>query len=67
MAAHNIVFGAMFLDVFGESNITNHKTNDKCFIMYEGYTFFSGQSKRFYGAVTEGSQNGTVSNRIWEV
>ena len=51
----------MFLDVYGEANVTNHKTNDRCLIKYEGYSFFSGQSKRFYGAVTDGSRNGAVS------
>ena len=52
--------GDLFLDAYGEANVTNHKTNDRCLITYEPYSFFSGQSKRFYGAITDGSRNGEV-------
>ena len=55
------MFGDLFLDAYGEANVTNHRTNDRCLITYEGYSFFSGQSKRFYGAVTDGSRNGEAS------
>jgi hypothetical protein len=48
---HNFIIGKLWVDQHGEMSIINHKTNDKCHMKFEPYSYFGGVPKRFTGTI----------------
>lgn len=43
---HNIIVGRLWVDNYGEMDITNHTTGDKCHLKYSAYSYFSRETPR---------------------
>eukprot|EP00058_Branchiostoma_floridae_P014061 XP_002599549.1 hypothetical protein BRAFLDRAFT_77653 [Branchiostoma floridae] len=43
---HNIIVGKLWIDQSGEMDIVNHKTGDKCHLVYTPYSYFSRETPR---------------------
>ncbi|CAE1277747.1 OSBP [Acanthosepion pharaonis] len=53
---HNIIVGRLWVDNYGEMDITNHTTGDKCHLKYSAYSYFSRETPRkVTGVVTDNS------------
>ncbi|CAH1233256.1 OSBP [Branchiostoma lanceolatum] len=51
---HNIIVGKLWIDQSGEMDIVNHKTGDKCHLVYTPYSYFSRETPRkVTGVVTD--------------
>jgi len=67
---HNIVIGKLWIDNCGEMEVINHRTNDKCYMKFEPYSYFGGTPKKVTGTITsaegkvEWVLNGTWDNKI---
>ena len=48
---HNIVIGKLWIDNCGDMEVVNHRTNDKCYMKFEPYSYFGGTPKKVTGTV----------------
>jgi len=55
---HNIVIGKLWVDNCGDMEVVNHRTNDKCYMKFEPYSYFGGTPKKVTGTIT--SKEGKV-------
>jgi len=67
---HNIVIGKLWVDNCGEMEVVNHRTQDKCYMKFEPYSYFGGTPKKVTGTITgaegkvEWVLNGTWDTKI---
>lgn len=43
---HNIIVGKLWVDQYGEMDIVNHVTGDKCRLKFFPYSYFSRETPR---------------------
>lgn len=64
---HNIVIGKLWIDQHGEMEVVNHRTNDKCYMKFEPYSYFGGTPKKVTGTIMSKDQKVEwVLNGTWD-
>ncbi|XP_023322727.1 oxysterol-binding protein 1 [Eurytemora carolleeae] len=64
---HNIVIGKLWIDNCGDMEVVNHRTNDKCYMKFEPYSYFGGTPKKVTGTVNSSADKVEwVLNGTWD-